>query len=141
MRVNQRSVRLAVGGRVLVLIVATLVVAALSGCTTQATLALEAQDSGGQINVQKGQMLTITLEANPTTGYNWEVLHTEGAIVRQVGETEFQADSELLGAAGAQTLRFEAVAAGQTELRLVYRRSWETGVEPLETFTIQVTVE
>ena len=40
-----------------------------------------------------------------------------------------------------QTVRFEAVEAGQMDLRLVYHRPWETGVEPLETFTVQVTVQ
>ena len=90
---------------------------------------------------QKGQILTIKLEANPTTGYSWELVESEGAILEQVGEPDFEADSDLLGAPGTQTLRFEAVEAGQMELRLVYRPAWEEGVEPVETFTVQVTVQ
>jgi predicted secreted protein len=69
------------------------------------------------------------------------MVEPEGAILRQVGEPEFNADSEMLGAPGTLTLRFEAVEAGQMDLRLVYHRPWETGVEPLETFTVQVTVK
>jgi predicted secreted protein len=140
LQTHQRCVGFAAAGGLLALIGAALVVAGLSGCATQTALALGAQDGGKQINVQKGQMLTITLAANPSTGYNWEVAQTEGAIMRQVGETEFQADSQLPGAPGKQTLRFESVAMGQMELRLVYHRPWETDVEPLETFTVQVTI-
>jgi inhibitor of cysteine peptidase len=132
---------LGVSGGVLVLIVAALVMAAISGCSAQTAMALEAKDNGNQITVQKGQTLTVKLEANPSTGYTWEMVEPEGAILRQVGEPEFSADSELIGAPGTLTLRFEAVEAGQMDLRLVYHRPWETGVEPLETFTVEVTVQ
>jgi inhibitor of cysteine peptidase len=138
---KERFGGLAVGGGVLVLIVAALVMAAISGCAAQTALALEAKDDGNQITLQKGQTLTVKLEANPTTGYTWEMVEPEGAILRQAGEPEFNPDSELLGAPGTLTLRFEAVEAGQMDLRLVYHRPWETGAEPLETFTVQVTVQ
>jgi inhibitor of cysteine peptidase len=137
---KQRCVTLGVSGGVLALIVAAFVIAAISGCSAQTALALEAKDDGNQITLAKGQTLAINLEANPTTGYTWEMLEPEGAILRQVGEAEFNADSELLGAPGTLTLRFEAAEAGQMDLRLVYHRPWETGVEPLGTFTVQVTV-
>ncbi len=57
------------------------------------------------------------------------------------GEPEFEADSDLLKAPGTQTLRFEAVEAGQMDLKLVYHRPCETVVEPLVTFTVQVTIQ
>lgn len=123
------------------LLLMAVVLTAISGCAAQTALALEAKDDGNQITLQKGQTLTVKLEANPTTGYTWEVVESDGAILRQVGETEYEAESDLIGAGGVETLRFEAVEAGDMELRLVYHRPWETGVEPLETFTVQVTVQ
>jgi len=123
------------------LLLMAIALTAISGCAAQAALALEAKDNGNQIDVQKGQTITIKLEANPTTGYTWEVVESEGAILRQVGETEYEAESDLIGAGGVQTLLFEAVEAGEIELRLVYHRPWETDVEPLETFSVQVTVK
>jgi inhibitor of cysteine peptidase len=126
---------------VLILTLGTAMMAAISGCSPQTAPTLGVEDNGREITLQKGQTLTIKLEANPTTGYSWEFVGSEEAVLRQVGEPEFEADSDLLGAPGTQTLRFEAVEAGQTELRLVYRRPWETDVEPVETFTVQVTVQ
>jgi inhibitor of cysteine peptidase len=117
------------------------VVSAISGCAAQAALALEAEDNGREITLQKGQILTITLPGNPSTGYSWMMVDPEASILRQVGEPEFKADSELVGAPGTLTLRFEAVEAGQTDLTLGYQRPWETGVEPPETFTAQVIVK
>jgi inhibitor of cysteine peptidase len=125
----------------LVAVLALVVMAGMSGCSTQTNPTLEGKDDGREITLQKGQTLTIKLEGNPTTGYSWEVAETEDAILQQAGEPEFEAESDLLGAPGTQTLRFEAVETGQMELKLVYRRSWEADVEPLETFTVHVTVQ
>ena len=105
---------------------------------------LSAKDNGGQIEVDAGQTLVLTLESNPTTGFRWEVVEMEDAVLRPKGEAEFEVASALEppppGTGGMEILRFEAVDAGETLLELVYHRPWEEGVEPLETFSIQVTV-
>lgn len=136
-----RSRKVALNASILVTVFAGTLMAAISGCSGQTGLVLGGTDAGRQVELQKGQILTINLEGNPTTGYTWEFAESEGAIVRQVGEAEFKADSDLVGAGGVQTLRFEAVSEGQMELTLVYHRPWETDVEPLETFTVHVTVK
>ena len=116
-----------------------LAISLLAGCVSKETK-LSAGDNGRKIELNKGQILVVTLEANPSTGYTWEVAELEKNFLRQIGETEFQPESDLLGAKGMQTLRFEAVNAGQTSLKLVYHRPWEKDVEPLQTFSIQVVV-
>ncbi|GAB4503959.1 MAG: hypothetical protein Fur0043_09520 [Anaerolineales bacterium] len=121
-----------------------LLVVALSGCGggRDQEIHLEAQDDGKQVTLQSGQTLTVSLEANPTTGYRWQVLQIDPAVLEQSGEAEYKqaAGAEgLTGAGGVETLRFEALAAGQTTLTLGYMRSWES-VPPLKTFTVQVTV-
>jgi inhibitor of cysteine peptidase len=130
----------ALGRGAFALLLVAVVLAAVSGCAAKSALALEAKDNGSQIQLEKGQTLAISLEGNPSTGYTWEMVESEGSILRQVGEIEFKAESDLVGAPGTQTLRFETVEAGQMDLKLVYHRAWEEGVQPLETFTVQVTV-
>ncbi|MCE8422821.1 MAG: protease inhibitor I42 family protein [Candidatus Methanoperedens sp.] len=95
-------------------------------------------DNGSQIKLNKGQILVISLEGNPTTGYRWEVSGLDANLMRKVGETEFQPESSLIGAGGMQILRFEVVNEGQVPLKLVYHRPWEKDVEPLKTFYLQV---
>ena len=98
-------------------------------------------DNGREMQLKKGQTLVVTLEGNPTTGYSWEVAEPlDEQVLQQAGEAEFKAESEALGAGGVQILRFEAVNAGQITLKLVYHRPWEEGVEPLETYSLQVVV-
>jgi len=113
-----------------------------TGCSPQqqevkASLA----DNGREMQLKKGQTLVVTLEGNPTTGYSWEVAEPlDEQVLRQAGEAEFKAESKALGAGGVQILRFQAVNAGQITLKLVYHRPWEKGVEPLETYSLQVVV-
>ena len=103
---------------------------------------LTAADNGSTVELESGQTLSITLEANPTTGYTWEVVDAPGEqVMRQVGEIEFVPNKQepgIVGSGGVQIIRFECINAGQTVLELVYHRPWETDVEPLETFTVHV---
>lgn len=123
---------------IMAVLLAVLVLAA--GCGTAKEVKLGASDNGRQIELKKGQSLVVALEGNPSTGYTWEVVEIGEQVLRQKGEPEFKSESDLIGAGGVQALRFEAVGAGQTDLKLVYHRPWEEGVEPLETFSVQVTV-
>lgn len=104
------------------------------------TIKLDVSDAGHRVELKKGQRLEISLEANPTTGYEWEVEKLDEQILRPVGEPEFKPQSDLMGAPGVQTLHFQAVSAGQTTLRLMYHRRWEKGVEPLQTYSVEVVV-
>jgi inhibitor of cysteine peptidase len=122
-----------IGGLFLALLVV------LIGCAPR-EVKLTAADNGRRVELKKGQALVITLEANPTTGYTWEVAEIGERILRQVGETEFKPESKAVGAPGVQILRFKALKSGQTTLKLVYHRPWEKGVEPLQVFSIQVIV-
>jgi predicted secreted protein len=107
------------------------------------TVDVNEADNGGQVELELGKLLVVTLESNPSTGYRWELLENNESILKQFGQAEFKSsdagDSPIVGAGGWEIFRFKAVSAGQTTLELVYRRSWEDA-EPLKTFSIQVTV-
>jgi len=115
-----------------------------TGCGPAKEVKLDASANGRQVELQKGQTLVITLESNPSTGFRWEVLELEEDILQQMGDPEFKVSDPREppppGAGGWETWRFEATNAGQTTLQLVYRRPWEEGVEPLETFSLQAVV-
>jgi inhibitor of cysteine peptidase len=119
-----------------------LVLTIATGCgPQQQEIKASIDDAGREMQLKKGQTLVVTLEGNPTTGYSWEAAEPlDEQVLRQVGEAEFEQESEALGAGGVQILRFEAVNAGKMTLKLIYHRPWEEGVEPLETYSLQVVV-
>jgi len=123
-----------------VLLVALGMASACSPPQTAGTVQLDMGDDGRRVELEKGQLLEVSLEANPTTGYEWEVQDLDERILRAAGEPEFKPQSDLIGAPGIQTLRFQPVGVGHTTLKLIYHRRWEKGVKPLETYSAEVTV-
>jgi inhibitor of cysteine peptidase len=114
----------------------------LARCATPgaASVRLSEQDSGRTVELRVRDRLEIILEGNPTTGYQWEQVAGEAAILRPAGEPTFRPDSGALGAGGRVTLPFEAAGAGQTTLKLIYHRSFEPNAPPLKTFEANITV-
>ena len=114
-----------------------------SDASGEQTLVLGAEDNGDRVQLVSGQVLEVTLESNPTTGYSWEVSEVDGTVLSQVGEVEFREDAkeseDMVGVGGTETFRFSS-ATGETTLTLVYHRPWEKDVDPLETFTVEVEV-
>ncbi|MBA7689260.1 hypothetical protein ES703_97765 [subsurface metagenome] len=113
--------------------------------TTQgAVVHVDEYDAGSQVELDQGQVLIVTLESNPTTGYRWEVVETLDSILEHIGLAEFQpsdtVEPPLVGAGGWEIFRFKAISAGQMTLQLVYHRPWEENVEPLKTFSCEVVV-
>jgi len=128
-----------IGGVLLVIVLIVAVVMMYNPDSVPSEVQLTDVDNGNEIELRKGQFLVITLEANPTTGYTWDVVESpDGHILRQVGEIDFKQDSELIGAGGVQTIRFDVVGAGKAALKMVYHRPWETDVEPEGIFYIHV---
>ncbi|GAB2707625.1 protease inhibitor I42 family protein [Nocardia thraciensis] len=107
------------------------------------TMTVTGDFDGKEVSLVPGQTLEVSLAANPTTGYQWELVALDQTILAQVGEPEFRPAAEsgnVVGAGGNSIWRFVAEAPGGTELRMGYARPWEQGSEPAEGFTLKVAV-
>jgi inhibitor of cysteine peptidase len=102
--------------------------------------ALTVLDAGLQIQMKMGETLTVTLEGNPTTGFNWLLDPALKAKWTQVGEPVAVPASDALGASAMITLKFQAVQPGVAPFKLVYARSWEKDVKPEKIFEATVVV-
>jgi inhibitor of cysteine peptidase len=124
-------------------VVALIITLSLSACGSSAakSVAVGEKDANSTVSLRVGDTLEVVLEGNPTTGYQWERETADDSIVKQVGDPEFNPDTSALGSGGKVTLRFEAVGAGQTVLRLIYHRVFEPDVPPLKTFEVTVMVK
>lgn len=120
----------------------TLLLGLLAGCGPKDSNFTDT-NNGQPATIKVGGRIIVELEANPTTGFTWEVSNIDTTILKQLGETEYKPASSapMPGSGGTQVLRFEAVAPGTTTLTLIYHRIFETNVPPAKTYTIKVTVE
>ena len=97
--------------------------------------------SPGAVDLAVGERATLELEANPTTGYQWEPsAEPDAAVVKVVSDTYVAGGSDAMGAGGTQRIVVEGVAAGTTTLELRYVRPWESDTPPAETASYQITV-
>jgi len=123
------------------IVIALLALALLAaGCSASKTVEIGQDDNGTRIELKAGQELVVTLESNPTTGYSWDVDELSEAVLKSTGEPEFKSSSNRVGAGGTQTMRFEAIEAGEGTLTLIYHRPWEKDVDPIHTFSVQISV-
>jgi len=108
------------------------------------TVEVSEDNDCGQIELELGKLLVVTLESNPSTGYQWELIESNESILKQFGQSEYKpsetSDAPIVGTGGREIFRFKAISSGQMTLQLVYRRPWEEGAEPLKTFSLQVVV-
>jgi inhibitor of cysteine peptidase len=126
---------------------------ALVGCDSAkddgagTTVALTQADDGKSYTVGVGDTITVELEGNPTTGYAWasDLSAEDAALLTLVGgEPAYAGEetgSDVVGAGGTYTFTFTADSAGQLELKLKYWRSFEPDTEPIETFSVDLTIE
>lgn len=114
---------------------------AACGLPGSSVVMLTEQDANSVANLRSGQRLDVALAANPSTGYTWQVVSSDPAIIPEVGEPGYKADDPgRLGGGGTMILHFQAAASGRTLLKLGYLRPWDTTTPPAKTFQVTVVV-
>lgn len=100
-------------------------------------------DSGVFITLEPGEEFDVVLEANPSTGYRWEIdPEIDGVeLVEVVGEPSFVSQSDLPGSGGKTTFTFSALEEGSGFLKLKFWRSFEPEAEPLRYFEVHIAIE
>ena len=108
------------------------------------------------IDVDLGTQFALLLEANPTTGYSWQlagpldesrlILVSKGyeqskeEANKKEGE-EGEGGETMVGVGGEEIWTFRAVGEGETEISLKYVRPWEASSPDDATITITVNIE
>jgi len=118
-------------------LISILAVSLIAGCGGVRTYV----DPEEKIIVGIEDEFVIALDSNPTTGYDWEESYNESMLRLDEAESKYVPDEKaegLVGAGGTQYFRFKALKAGQTEITLVYKRSWETEVLEQKVFSVDI---
>lgn len=102
---------------------------------------LTEEQNGGLVALKVGDLLTVRIEGNPTTGFTWEPDQLDSSLLEQQGEPVLTRLNNLTGGPSSYLFTFKAVKAGTTTLRLIYHRSWEKGVQPERIFESAVDIQ
>lgn len=82
------------------------------------------------IDVNKAKSsFVVTLDANPTTGYQWTVVDYDKELLQLTSSTYRRPDTKLIGAGGKMLYTFTLCKGkkypDQTAITFLYARSWE----------------
>jgi predicted secreted protein len=89
------------------------------------------------IVVEKGQEFTISLESNPTTGYQWIPMFNT-SIINLISHSFQPSTTKLMGSPGTDIFNFKGINYGTESLKMVYKRSWEKMFAKEKVFVINV---
>ncbi len=89
------------------------------------------------IHVGVGETFALALPGNPTTGHTWQA-ETDADYVRFLDQTH-EPGGPGIGGGGQEVLRFRALAAGETELALKYKRPWEAQAHETRRIPLEIT--
>lgn len=101
-----------------------------------------------EISMNKGTQLKVSLEANITTGYGWEIEDFKPSLL-ELTESIYISDSEkskspdapeICGAGGVKTFTFRAKKIGKSSITFWYKRPWMEG-KPEKALTLKVKIK
>lgn len=105
---------------------------------TQNDLVLDRPSAHQTFFVAVGQRVVVALESNPTTGYDWTVIASPDALGMPSSELAKPAPPAPPGSAAVRTFAWTVsrpLGPGDHRLELGYRRSFERGKAPIDTFS------
>jgi len=121
----------------------------IAGCGsgTKTTIDLTLDDFAAQNNIVKNitvsphGVITVTLGSNASTGYQWgdAVIDDTDKLEQTSHNYVAPTQTNLVGAAGKETLTFMAKKTANVTIKLSYGRSWEP--EGIYTLTINVAIK
>ena len=115
----------------------------LALCQCKTANQFTAEDNGKKIDLKENEKITIKLESNPTTGYQWNLsddINFEIISLVSSKYTQTPGNEDLVGAGGYETFTFKTISSGETSITLTYNRLWEDE-EPAETFKLDISVK
>ena len=99
-------------------------------------------DTTNTIHATPGKEFVIKLDANPTTGYEWQLVQSiDDSLVKFVNSDYVSDMTSLLGSGGKSVWTFKAVRAGKAQISFKYIRPWEKNTPPVKEATYIVSIQ
>jgi inhibitor of cysteine peptidase len=95
-------------------------------------------DSNSTAIVTKDTTFILMLDENPTTGFQWNLTHTDGLTI--IDDKFIPANTSLIGAGGIHAWEIMAIGHGSQSLNATYSRPWENATESGSQFGMNVII-
>lgn len=83
-------------------------------------------EENSNINVKVNQEFQLELASSPSTGYQWHEIESIDSNLVKLKLVDYKSENPGVdGASGFEIWKFEAVKAGETQIKLHYWRPWD----------------
>jgi len=101
----------------------------------------ESSEAPTMITAKVGEEFDITLDSNPTTGYQWKLFdNSSEGIVKLLGSEYNPTEPQRIGGGGKEIWKFKAAAAGKTTITMEYVSPWEKDKPPAKKVSYEVII-
>ena len=106
-------------------------------------LTLTEADADRTVQVHPGDQITIQLQANATTGFQWVIDKTDTTVLTLQSSTytPYPAVGGIAGRGGTQAFTFKVQQPGTVHLHLKYWRSWEGDSSIARRYDVTIQVQ
>lgn len=113
------------------------------GSVAPSEVSVDESATGKTVEIAVAGTLTVTLESNATTGFQWELASISDQAVLEKQSNTFEApeDTGMVGAPGKEVWTFKALKEGSSTISMEYSQPWEGGTKAAETFSLTVVVK
>ena len=101
-------------------------------------MTINEEDNDRTIELGAGDVFSVRLNENATTGYRWTVENAGGL---ETVADRFERGGGEIGTGGVRVLQFRSPGSGRHELHLKNRREWEGDSSVLERFNVTIVVK
>jgi inhibitor of cysteine peptidase len=105
-----------------------------------AILKVGREDNGKLIKPRQGDVIIVSLQETPTTGYRWAVDPIDEKILELKDEGFRIAPEAGIGRSGTRTFTFRVIAAGSVQLQMKLRREWLGDASIIERYGLTIEV-
>ncbi len=99
-------------------------------------------DNGKTLYLKLGDIFSIQLPENPSTGYQWHLIFNpeNQAILSQRADRYAHSQTGLVGASGERNFSYQATGIGRVDIYATYARPWDesSSRQPSIQYTIVV---
>ena len=81
-------------------------------------------DNGKSIQIGLGEIVRISLDENPSTGFRWALEQGNDKVLELLTSDYIQASAPRVGVGGQRVWRFAGKKSGDVRLVMVHRRAW-----------------
>lgn len=93
------------------------------------------------ITSANGDIFTITLDANHTTGYSWTADISDTTILLKESTDYIVPETHVMGKGGNEVWKFKGVLQGSVTITFKYARPWDKDTPPAKTVTFKITIQ